>query len=206
MPMTSSNWQENAQGDFEKIKEGSPTTYWSSGLQRRFDIILKQIDFKDKKILDVGCGLGTFMIQFKKYSNEVYGIEYDQDKVDKAFPEVKSNIVQGEAEHLPYPESSFDIVFSHEVLEHVNNDREAVEEAFRVLKPEGKFIVFCPNRLYPFETHGVYYKDKYHFGNIPFVPYLPSKYYHKLIPHVRNYTDKDLESLFQESKNKTKIG
>ncbi|MCA9382363.1 class I SAM-dependent methyltransferase [Candidatus Dojkabacteria bacterium] len=198
--MTSSNWQENAGDDFEQIKEGSPTMYWSFGLQRRLDLMLQRVDFKNKKILDVGCGIGTFVKKFGEYSSQVYGLEYDQKKVDQAIPEVKQNIVQGEAEKLPYPDEAFDIVFSHEVLEHVNDDQKAVEEAFRVLKNNGEFIVFCPNRMYPFETHGIFIKGKYHFGNIPFVPYLPKSVYKKLTPHVRNYTNKDLLSLFNDRK------
>ncbi len=46
-------------------------------------------------------------------------------------------------------------------------------EIFRVLKPGGRLVLFCPNRGYPFETHGIYWRGKYHFGNIPLVNYLP---------------------------------
>ena len=58
-------------------------------------------------------------------------------------------------------------------------------------------IIFCPNRWYPFETHGVYWQGKYYFGNKALVNYLPSKLRDHLVPHVRAYTRKDLESLFK---------
>jgi len=57
-------------------------------------------------------------------------------------------------------------------------------------------VLFVPNRGYPFETHGVYWRGKYHFGNIPLVNYLPRKWRDRLAPHVRVYSKRDLEKLF----------
>jgi hypothetical protein len=56
--------------------------------------------------------------------------------------------------------------------------------------------IFVPNRGYPFETHGVYWRGRYHFGNIPLVNYLPRKMRNRLAPHVRVYSAKELENLF----------
>ena len=99
------------------------------------------------------------------------------------------------AEHLPYEDATFDVVFSHEVLEHVDDDRAAVREAYRVLVPGGWLVVFVPNRLYPFETHGAYWGGRYHFGNIPLINYLPNALRNRLCPHVRVYTWAGIESL-----------
>jgi hypothetical protein len=57
-------------------------------------------------------------------------------------------------------------------------------------------VVFVPNRGYPFETHGVYWRGRYHFGNIPLVNYLPRRLRDSLAPHVRVYTRRSLERLF----------
>ena len=67
----------------------------------------------------------------------------------------------------------------------------------RVLKPGGRLVLFCPNRGYPFETHGIYWRGKYHFGNIPLVNYLPRKWRDRLAPHVEIYTRRDLARLFE---------
>ena len=56
--------------------------------------------------------------------------------------------------------------------------------------------MFCPNRGYPFETHGIYVRGEYHFGNKFFVNYLPRVWRDKLAPHVRVYTRYDLGKLF----------
>lgn len=57
-------------------------------------------------------------------------------------------------------------------------------------------MLFCPNRGYPFETHGIYWHGKYHFGNKLFVNYLPRSLRDKLAPHVEIYTRADLDRLF----------
>jgi hypothetical protein len=59
-------------------------------------------------------------------------------------------------------------------------------------------VIFAPNRLYPFETHGIYWRGQYRFGNIPLVNYLPDRWRNRLCPHVRAYTRGGLLALFAE--------
>jgi SAM-dependent methyltransferase len=68
----------------------------------------------------------------------------------------------------------------------------------RVLRPGGRIVIFAPNRGYPFETHGIYWRGRYHFGNIPLVNYLPRRLRDRLAPHVRIYSARDLEKLFSD--------
>jgi hypothetical protein len=65
----------------------------------------------------------------------------------------------------------------------------------RVLKPGGIILLFIPNRGYPFETHGFYWRGRYHFGNIPLINYLPSRWRNHLAPHVRAYSTNTLTQL-----------
>jgi len=81
------------------------------------------------------------------------------------------------------------------VIEHVGDDRAAMREIFRVLRPGGRMVLFCPNRGYPFETHGIYWHGKYHFGNIPLVNYLPRRLRDRLASHVKVYSTRDLKCL-----------
>jgi SAM-dependent methyltransferase len=123
--------------------------------------------------------------------------------LDIEFPRVRDtqaytpNVVCGAGEHLPFFHNSQDLLISHEVLEHVSDDQATIAEMVRVLKPGGRIVLFCPNRGYPFETHGIYWRGKYHFGNIPLVNYLPRRWRDKLAPHVEIYTRRDLVKLFE---------
>jgi SAM-dependent methyltransferase len=82
------------------------------------------------------------------------------------------------------------------VLEHVDDDRQSVQAMLRALHKGGRLVVFVPNRGYPFETHGIFWGGRYHFGNIPLVNYLPRRLRDKLAPHVRAYSAADLQTLF----------
>jgi hypothetical protein len=66
-----------------------------------------------------------------------------------------------------------------------------------VLQPGGRIVLFVPNRGYPFETHGIYWRGEYKFGNIPLVNYLPRAWRDKLAPHVRVYSRRDVAKLFE---------
>jgi hypothetical protein len=68
----------------------------------------------------------------------------------------------------------------------------------RVLRRGGKLAIFCPNRWYPVEQHGHYWKGEYHFGNTPLINYLPDRWRNKLAPHVRTYTARSIRRLFKD--------
>ncbi|MCE5260263.1 MAG: methyltransferase domain-containing protein [Chloroflexi bacterium] len=179
------------------ITLGHPSYIWRAGQERRLRLIQQYTQLENATILDDGCGVGVYVARFRAFSSEVYGVDIDPERVREA-SEHLPNIRQASVEALPYPDRMFDVVLSHEVLEHVPNDRAAVSEAHRVLKPGGRLVVFVPNRWYPFETHGIIWRGKYHFGNIPLVNYLPDVWRNKLCPHVRAYTGRGLCALFAE--------
>lgn len=192
------NWQEEANDDFDTIKMGSPSSFWSYGLNKRLEKVKKIVDFKGKKVLDVGCGIGMFLSKFQELGGDVYGVDVDERKIEIA-KKTYSNVFVSPAEKLDFADNTFDIVFSHETIEHVDDDKKAIEESLRVLKPGGLIVIFCPNIRWPFETHGIYVDGKYQFGNKFGVTYLPREKYKKLIPHVRNYSNKDLLGLFDKN-------
>ncbi len=147
------------------------------------------------RILDVGCGLGMYVQAFRRFSDQVYGVDVDPEKVAQASQEWP-HIQTAPAEELPFADGFFDVVLLHEVLEHVDDDRQAVHEAHRVTKAGGRIVVFAPNRLWPWETHGIFWRGQYHFGNMLLVNYLPNPLRNKLAGHVRVYTGGGLRRLF----------
>jgi len=179
----------------KSIDLGHPSYVWRFGQDRRFELIRRYARLEGARILDVGCGVGLYVRQFRAYSSDVWGVDIDADKVAEA-SQTLPNIAQAPAEDLPFASGTFDVVLSHEVLEHVVDDRRAVREAYRVLRSGGRLIVFVPNRWYPFETHGAFWGGRYHYGNIPLVNYLPSPLRAHFCPHVRAYRSGELRQLF----------
>ncbi len=148
------------------------------------------------RVLENGCGVGSYVQRLAPLAAQVVGLEYDFERARQAHA-ASPLIVNAAGEELPFPDGYFDAVLSHEVLEHVRDDRAALAEMVRVLRPGGRILLFVPNRGYPFETHGVYWRGRYRFGNIPLVNYLPRRLRDRLAPHVRAYTRRDLEELFR---------
>ena len=148
-------------------------------------------------ILENGCGVGIYLERLSLHSQLAVGLEFDLQRAQEAHIN-SALILNATGENLPLPDESFDFMLSHEVLEHVQDDRRCVEEMVRVLAPSGRIAVFVPNRGYPFETHGIYFRGEYHFGNIPLVNYLPRRYRDRLAPHVRVYSKKDMKHLFSD--------
>lgn len=181
--------------DEQAIHLGHPSYTWRAGQERRLDILRQSVDLDQRRILDVGCGLGMYTEAFRRYSPYVYGIEVDLLRAVQALSRTMG-VVQATGEAIPFDNDSFDVVFSHEVLEHVADDGQVVREAVRVTKPGGYIAIFVPNRLWPWETHGVYWRGQYHFGNIPLVNYLPDVWRKRLAWHVRVYTKRALFALF----------
>jgi SAM-dependent methyltransferase len=134
---------------------------------------------------------------FSRYTPCVYGVEIEFERAQNAWSERRlQGVAIGSGEALPLVDQSFDVVFNHEVLEHVADDAQMVAEMVRVCRVGGRIVTFCPNRWYPFETHGCYWQGRYSFGNKPFVNYLPDTLRDRLAPHVRVYSGRDLWRLF----------
>lgn len=182
--------------DLEKAAaRGEPSYVWRDGQQRRLDFILEAAGQRARgRILDDGCGVGLYLRRLGALARLATGVEYDEERARQAGG-LGLPIACAAGEELPFPADCFDLVLSHEVLEHVADDRRALEEIARVLVPGGRLVLFAPNRGYPFETHGVYWRGKYHFGNIPLVNYLPRTWRDRLAPHVRAYRGADLRRL-----------
>jgi SAM-dependent methyltransferase len=171
---------------------GEPSYVWRYGQDRRLQLIRSFVQIEGLRMLDVGCGIGTYVRHLQEFSSEVYGIDVSPKRLSvNAMP----GLVAGVGEQLPFKPESFDLVLLNEVIEHVEDDVRTIEECVRVLRDGGYLVIFAPNRLYPFETHGVQIGKRYIFGNIPLVNYLPDSLRNRLVPHARAYRARELKRL-----------
>lgn len=184
--------------EFEKADQrGVPSLVWRAGQDRRLAMIREAAGRAvgpDFRVLVDGCGVGLYIQALRSWTPQVAGLDIEPERVAHS-RSYSPSVTVGAGEHLPYPANHFDLVLSHEVIEHVQDDRLSLAEMVRVLKIGGRAVIFCPNRLYPFETHGHYWQGRYHFGNTPLINYLPNPLRNKLAPHVRAYTQGDLRKL-----------
>jgi len=104
-------------------------------------------NLENKKLLDLGCGGGQTSILFAEHGAIVTGIDFSQKQIDfaKALAKKKRmkevSFQQGDIEDLSvFRDCSFDLVSSSHTIHYVENLQKCFDEAFRVLKPKGKFV------------------------------------------------------------------
>jgi len=106
---------------------------------------------RGKKVLEIGCGLGTDGAQFALAGADYTGIDLTDAAVDLARRRFDLFNLPGafrmaDAENLDFPDESFDVVYSHGVLHHTPDTVRAVQEVHRVLRPGGRAVVMLYHR------------------------------------------------------------
>jgi ubiquinone/menaquinone biosynthesis C-methylase UbiE len=112
-------------------------------LHRIFD---KYLTKPNMKILEAGCGMGTWIHNLRAKGHEVIGVDYMESTVQKVKEfDPSLPIQQGDVNNLNFPDESFDAYVSLGVVEHFQEGpQKALSEAYRVLKPNGVAFVTVP--------------------------------------------------------------
>lgn len=102
-------------------------------------------------VLELGCGAGFDAYRLMDAGADYTGVDLTPQNVERTKAHLGSyglmpTVMQADAEHLPFPDATFDIVFSNGVLHHTPDMGAAFAEAFRVLKPGGEFWVTVYHR------------------------------------------------------------
>jgi ubiquinone/menaquinone biosynthesis C-methylase UbiE len=122
--------------------------------RRRCETIIEFLDAQAGEIvLDCGCGYGfTLRILHELTDAQLVGLDLSQERVEEVrgrLPEARATVVQGSAMNLPFDDASFDKAVCSEVLEHLPDDKAALSELFRTIKPGGTLVVTVPAARYP---------------------------------------------------------
>lgn len=129
---------------FQRLRKAEHDHFWFSVRRRWIYDRLRKFSPPPGKLLEVGCGTGNVsnFLSLKGYN--VTGCEYYKDAIDLAWPGFR--IIRGDAENLPFPDDSFDVVGLFDVIEHLEDDVPPLTEACRVAKGDGIIAITVPAR------------------------------------------------------------
>ncbi len=119
--------------------------------ERKFEKIFPYDRFKGKKVLEIGCGLGTMLMNWAQQGAICTGVDLNTTSIEQSKQRFKllnldATIQQEDATRLPFEDNSFDYVYSWGVLHHSPNIDVSFKELFRVLKPGGEYGIMLYNR------------------------------------------------------------
>ncbi|MCU1263991.1 MAG: hypothetical protein JWM21_309 [Acidobacteria bacterium] len=125
--------------------------WWFAGRRRIIESFLRhiceQLGAARPHILDIGCGTGANLEMLSQFG-AAEGVDVSPDALAFCRQRGLQNVRQGEAEHLPYEDGSFDLVTALDVVEHLDDDVAGLKEMRRVLRRGGYALLFVPAFMY----------------------------------------------------------
>ncbi len=146
--------------------------------------------YKGKQVLEIGCGVGNDLLQFARAGAQVSAVDLTENAVELAQANLgregyQGDIRVGNAEALDFPDSSFDVVYSHGVLHHTVDTEKSISEVHRVLRFGGEAIVMLYNRISWFNLVAV-------------LSGTPIEHAKKDAPIIRRYSAGECRKLFHQ--------
>lgn len=158
-------------------------------------------NWRGKEVLEVGCGSGIDALEFARNSALVTAVDITENAVvlTKALAEEAAlpvNVMQAEGE-LPFPDGTFDLIYSFGVLHHIPNVDDTLSEIRRVLKPNGNIIAMVYNKDSLLHAYSIMHSHKDEGLS---EEELTSKYSERNenCPYTKVYTKTGAKSLFEQ--------
>ena len=149
--------------EYKKMDSIEARHFWFKAKRDFLKIVIDRfLSQKKAKILDVGCGTGAVLQDLKKNGYDVFGIDSSDQAIFYCIQK-GLNVKKGDATNLGYEKDTFDAVMLLDVIEHLEDDKSAVAEAYKVLKPGGIAIITVPAHKFLWSYHDVslHHKRRY---------------------------------------------
>jgi SAM-dependent methyltransferase len=136
--------------DYEKFFTAYDT--WRYRQESHIPACLDEIDWSGERVLEIGLGQGSESEQIIRRGARWSGLDLTQESVDRVGTRLAirklpyDDLRQGSALAIPWPNRTFDVVFSHGVLHHIPDIRTAQSEIHRILKPNGILVAMLYSR------------------------------------------------------------
>jgi SAM-dependent methyltransferase len=172
---TEAHWSANPiasrHGEFHPAHDTFTREWFEEHSRFRYDVYgpwIREIAGFDRRrgdlLLEIGCGMGTDLLEFARGGARVVGVDLTRRHLELArrrfgFSGQSARLFQGDAERLPFPDRSFDFVYSNGVLHHTPDTEGALREVHRVLKPGGSCVILLYHRnslLYRTQICGIW--------------------------------------------------
>lgn len=125
--------------------------WWYVGRRRIIQSLVEKIcatlDNPNPRILDVGCGTGANLKMLARFGH-AEGVDISPQAVEFCRERGLDSVKLGAVEELPYDNDSFDLVTALDVVEHLDDDVAGLREMRRVLRPDGRILLFVPAFMY----------------------------------------------------------
>lgn len=113
--------------------------------------VLAQFDWRGKRVADIGTGKGRFAVSFARMGAEVFALDISGEMLAEARQNASRadahvSYVQGDAEHLPFPDGCFDLVCCMETIMHVPHPDRLAREVRRITRPDGQALLSMTNK------------------------------------------------------------
>jgi ubiquinone/menaquinone biosynthesis C-methylase UbiE len=123
-------------------------------LHSTYPLLHRVFDMKrvaGRKVLDIGCGVGTMFEQMSVHGAHVTGLDLSPRHASltqrrREIFHLPGRVFHGDAENLPFADGSFDLIYSWGVLHHTPDTPKTIRETFRVLRPGGEAFLMLYNR------------------------------------------------------------
>ena len=169
--------------------------------------------YKGKRVLEIGFGQGTDLVQFAKGGAECYGVDITERHFDLAKKNLKTrgleaNLFLEDASKLHFKDNFFDRIYSFGVLHHTPDIEDCVKEAHRVLKPNQEFVITLYHQHSFFYytckllREGILYGKLFSLGHDGLLATIEGGADGKKIkPYVKLYSTKSMKTLLKDFKD-----